>query len=491
MPKGPVLNDISRNFTTRDSLGIEGVATTMQAEVCPVVNTVTPRAFYWPFLVWIYYDFYKYSGIKEHNHTNLEKYLKRQDYFFVLATLLTEGSDQENLVGKQQSQEDVKANTDGPYPFNPNYFQNAYGGMQYYNAGCLSMYFIVDHDPEKDKTYTLPVLSLEGEEMAKAFEAVIKNTRYYNEYRRNDEPVPREVLEEYGKVINIGLNGFDDCKRLLRRFLFDDERTSFLARRSRLLTDCCDYIKKIVIDNGVSQIDDRADCRRIFYDHQLPNGNKLVVDDSLITVVNKWEIVVGRMYFACGVGMVWKYMLEQLNEPLTLKEWISRTIKNADYKWNLESKITDIIDECDYDFDTREKMISASSIKHSSSYSIENGIKIILSVYNRFINRSDFGEEKVFFEYGEENHSISINELFKQVNHYKNESIKDLIVYIMKNWLVEQHLYTAFNKLLQGRDGFYYENIDGRYIRKHEYEVSFQGNRMIQLTQVMRDLDML
>ena len=45
MAKGPRLNNISRNFTTRDSLGIEGVATSISAEICPIVNTVTPRPF--------------------------------------------------------------------------------------------------------------------------------------------------------------------------------------------------------------------------------------------------------------------------------------------------------------------------------------------------------------------------------------------------------------------------------------------------------------
>lgn len=66
MPKGgPKLNNISKNFTARDSLGVEGVSASMQAEICPVVNTVTPRAFYWPFMIWIYYDFYKYSGITD------------------------------------------------------------------------------------------------------------------------------------------------------------------------------------------------------------------------------------------------------------------------------------------------------------------------------------------------------------------------------------------------------------------------------------------
>ena len=55
MPRGPRLNNIAKNFTTRDSLGIEGVATSISADICPIVNTVTPRAFYWPFMVWIYY----------------------------------------------------------------------------------------------------------------------------------------------------------------------------------------------------------------------------------------------------------------------------------------------------------------------------------------------------------------------------------------------------------------------------------------------------
>lgn len=45
MPRGPRLNNIAKNFTTRDSLGIEGAATSISADICPIVNTVTPRAF--------------------------------------------------------------------------------------------------------------------------------------------------------------------------------------------------------------------------------------------------------------------------------------------------------------------------------------------------------------------------------------------------------------------------------------------------------------
>ena len=45
--------------------------------------------------------------------------------------------------------------------------------------------------------------------------------------------------------------------------------------------------------------------------------------------------------------------------------------------------------------------------------------------------------------------------------------------------------------MLQGRDGFYYELIDGKYTRKHYFNIDFQGIRLTSLTQVMRDLDIL
>ena len=123
MQTGPYLNKIEKNFTTRDSLGIDGVATSMSADLCPVVTTVTPRAFYWPFMVWIYYDFYKYSGIEERTVSAFDRYLKRQDYFFVLATLLNENSDRKNLVGVTQSQIDLEE-SDGPYLYNPKYLKD-------------------------------------------------------------------------------------------------------------------------------------------------------------------------------------------------------------------------------------------------------------------------------------------------------------------------------------------------------------------------------
>ena len=485
MRRGPKLNNISKNFTTRDSLGIEGVAATIQGEICPVVNTVTPRAFYWPFMVWIYYDFYKYSGIEEYNYTAFDKYLKRQDYFFVLATLLTEDSDQAGLVGKQQTEQDILDNPTGPYAFNPKYFKTRFGGMQYYNAGCLSMYFVTDHDDSNGKEYALPRLSQHGEKLAKAFESVISNTRYYKEYRRNDKLVPKDVLEEYGQVIDFGLKGFDECKTILREYLFKK-----LPGRSELLSDNGKYIKFIIDNYGINDWN-RAICRQMFFDFELSNGDKIQLIDDLKEVSRRWEIVVGRQYFTAGLEMIWKFILEILNEPYSINEWIENTIAESVFLWNIEANVESVLSECNYSYSEREEMISSASHNQNQRHILENGIKIILSMYNRFYNRSELGDERNFFDYGIDSNSISFSELFETIDEHKTKSIKSLMVYVIKNWIIEQHYITAFEKMLQNRDGFYYEVIDDKYIKKHDFDMRFQDIRMTSLKQVMTDIDML
>ena len=489
MHKGPFLNNINRNFTTRDSLGIEGVVTSLQGEICPIVNTVTPRAFYWPFMAWIYYDFLRYSGITNRTVTTFDAYLKRQDYFFVLAVLLTEGSDQNNLVGKQQSQIDINDNPEGPYPFNNNYFITRYGGMQYYNAGCLSMYFITDQDAD-GKDLAFPLMRPEGEEIAKAFEDVIKNTEYYKNYRLNDKPVPKSVLLEYGKVINIGLKRFDKCKSLLRMYLFEDTRNQDFTNRSRLLAECADYIKTIT--DQFPEIEfNSAICRKIFFDKRLLDGSTIQLPERLISVSNKWEIVAGRMYFTSGVEMLWKYMLEQLSATMTLSEWFESVIKKSDFSWNINDSLSTVLDGCIFEFDAREEMIAATTRRGTSSYSIENGIKIILSVFNRFYDRNDLAGEISFINSGKETRSIALSEMIEVVEKYEEKTIKEFILFIMQNWIIKQHIETAYEKLMMGRDGFYFEQIDGKYVRKHEFGMAFQGIRLVQLSQVMKDLDML
>lgn len=490
MPKGPILNDISKSFTTRDNLGIEGVATTIQASICPIINTVTPRVFYWPFLVWIYYDYYRYSGIEEINKDTFSDYLKRQDYFFVMANLLVEGSDKSGLVGKQQAAIDENNNNIGPYPYNPAYFKNRYGGMQYYNAGCLSMYFIIDRDPETDKQLAVPKLTKEGEQLALAFQSVIKDTEYYKYYRLRKGPVPRNVLKEYSRAIRFDFKGFDECKEIMKKYFFDDTRAIQLRARSELLTESKEYVE--LLDHQYKIPEMRGiELRRALYDYQLHDGTTIIIPETLKTVANKWEIVIGRQYFTLGLEMIWKKMLEQLSFPMTKMEWVRSVFGNSEFSLAIQKPLASIVNDCDLSFDEIEDVISDAMHGQKMESCVENGLRVILAVYNRFSKKTDFGDEKAFLEYGADTQSIAIVELFEKVKEYREKPCVAFLQFIIEEWLIEQHYLTAFGKMLQGRDGFYYELIDGKYVRKHYFDLAFQGIRLTSLTQVMRDLNIL
>ena len=269
MAKGPKFNEVTKTFTTRDNLGIESATAGIQADLCPVINTVTPRAFYWPFMVWNYYDYHVNYKTENKSSTDFDKnFLKKNDYFMVMANLIAD-NDQNNLVGKTRALENLADPTVTMYPYDRSYFKTTFGGMQYYNAGCLTMGFITDEDGE-GKHFSFARLTKEtGEPMALAFEEVIKNTEYYNNYRMKDIEVPREVLKELGQVLKFALDGFDKVKELLKEALFTPKNNARLNNEN--LIKSSDYIKFIYFQYGITN-PTLYEMRRVLFDYFSPRG---------------------------------------------------------------------------------------------------------------------------------------------------------------------------------------------------------------------------
>ena len=486
---GPKFNSITTRFSSRDSLGIESVAASISGELCPIINTVTPRAFYWPFMCWIYYDFYKYSGIIDRNNNAFDKlFLKRQDYFFVLANLLAESPDQNNLVGKQKTQKDIDANPEGPYSYNDNYFIPSYGGMQYYNAGCLTMKFITAHNEETDERYTFPRITQYGEEMALAFEKVICGTSYYREYRLRNVPVPREVLLEYASVISLDMKHFERCKELLRKHLFE---------YNSQLNACAQYallVHSITKSHALSL----PTARHILFDYYSPHGNNNSCPENLLDTIRGWEIVIGRQYFCAGIEMILKYMLKWLEQPMDLECWINKTINVASKQLSIEDELGTILPKCYFTFEEREKMVADARLSSFGDKTVSEGLLLALSIYNRFKDRTDLENAALFLDYGKGSisgtGSISINEWFELIDQFKGKKIRTFLDHVIRECIVEQHKRTCFEKITrssQSVDGFYFEYIDGIYSKnEHEFQVDFQGIRFVELMQVMKDLDM-
>ena len=484
MNKGPKMNNTKRAFTTRDNLGIEGVSTSISGNICPIVNTVTPRAFYWVFLTWIYYDL-RNLNVGQANYDVFYKHLRRQDYFFVVANLLNSESDQFGMVGKEKVTENINKNTSGIFEYDDAYFKAKLGGMYYFNAGLLTMNLINDHERVTGEQYKFPHLTQKAEKIAQAFESVIKDTTYYKEYRLNDKPVPKEVLIELGNILNIGLVGFDEVKKLMRNLMFGEPTATYMK-----LIESSKYLKFINKQYNIVELNERK-CREIFFDYFSERSeNKFNYPKELKNIIEQWEIVVGRQYFTSGVEAIWKYMLENLSTEKDEKRWIEDCINESKFSIDIENTIESILADCNYNYQIREDMIT--ECRKGTNNNIQYGLQIILSIYNRFKDRNySDGETESYIYEGEDNDSISLNQMMLKIDEYKNRTIKEFIEYIMLNWLIRQHERTAFSKLLQGRNGYYIEKFDGKYLRKSNSGVDFQGIRMVQLMQVMKDLDML
>ena len=485
----PRFNSITKRFSSRDSLGIESVAASISGELCPIVNTVTPRAFYWPFMCWIYYDFYKNSGIKERSVNAFDKpFLKRQDYFFVLANLLANNPDQYNLVGKQKTEKDKQDNPSGPYPYNEDYFITRYGGMQYYNAGCLTMRLITDQNEETGESYSFPRLTQYGEKMACEFENVIKDTAYYREYRLKNIPVPRDVLLEYASVISLDMKKFGNCKQLLKQHLFE---------RNKKLAACAKYALLVHSMTNTHNIS-LAAARNILYDYYSPLGDDKSFPEDLRDTIRGWEIVIGRHYLCAGIEMIWKYMLSCLDQPMDSDAWSQKIVLAAKQNISVKDTVESLLDKCCFTFNERESMVSSARREKKRERSVSDGIQLALSVYNRFKSRTDLGNAEVFLDYGmgrvPGTGGISINEWITLVDRFKKETIESFLLYVVKECIIEQHIRTCYEKITrssQSIDGFYFESADGLFIRnEHEFQIDFQGIRFIQLMQVMKDLDM-
>lgn len=480
----PILNDTTRRFTTRDNLGITGATTSLQAVLCPVINTVTPRAFYWPFMVWNYYEYIEATKEqrRQRDVNDFDKnFLKRNDYFFVLGNLLT-NQDQMNLVGKDNTADDIRPDRT-VYDYNEKYFVSRYGGMQYYNAGCDTLYYItsVDNDNVRQK---FPLLNENlGLPLALAFVEAVKDTDYYQYYRRQGNQVPVEALKQWGERVNLTMNHLGECKELLKKSLFEPVSNPRLHNANLIASsNLMRFLYRGNHNPSVEQV------RELLYQHYYQMRIEHSFPDNLCEISISWETVVARQYMALALEIMWKSLLKKLVTPITMSYWIDNTIRDSKFlSIRLNDRIEDIVNNYNYTSAEIEKLLkSGSGASGKTETLFESAIIVLLSIYNRFKGREDINPE--YLAYGED---VSITNLLLEIDSHMNNSVNDLLRFFAENWILKRHLDVARNKMYYGRDAFYfYMDQELCFCKKSDANPDFPGLRLMQLMQVMKDLDM-
>ena len=113
-------------------------------------------------------------------------------------------------------------------------------------------------------------------------------------------------------------------------------------------------------------------------------------------------------------------------------------------------------------------------------------MQILFSLYCRFRDRDDL--DPVFLNYGGD---VSLSSLITELDSNPKMTGKEFIWKIAHEWILKRHLDVAREKMYYGRDGYYFSVTDGLCCFRYKPYPEFQGNRLVQLAQVMKDLDML
>lgn len=482
MSKGPKLNrNISK--TRRDNLGLNGPYTSISSDLCPIINNVTPTVFYWIFFNWIYYDYINKckTNKEQFDRKNFLIYLKKQDYYFILANYLAE-KDMNEINGKDNIVKIAeKQENNGKYTFNIYYLKNKFGGLNYYEPGLISMAFIGESSSsEIDK----------GKELAKAFEDEIKDTEYYKKYRWVDEKkinVPKEVLVEYGKKMNITLEGFENAKKMFKENLLENLNDIYpnLEKTIELIK----YLK----ENKFIETADGQVMRKIFYEEFSPKGKHTTIkNENLTELIRGWEIAMIRQYFTLGIEMMWSYLLVVLNSEgsMTKQEWIEKAIeKSIISEKDLKLTLKEYWEKVEIDFDTIQEYIENSK-KNDKTSNLARGIKMMCATVKRLENRDDL---KIFERYLNEGEEVSIKIFQENVKKFEDENIVEFLKYVLEKYIIDRHKKVANRKYMLGRDGYYYDyDLTTKIYTQTEYSTfEQQGLRLSQAYRVAERLEII
>ena len=159
---------------------------------------------------------------------------------------------------------------------------------------------------------TTAVVTPAGQVVAEAFRSEIADTTYYCDWiGRHDEPVPSEVLAEYGGracLCQLRKKDAADRQLLVDAFLHSGNSEDAIARRSTLQFMCelADQTQEIGIDQG--------SFRRLIYYRADYGGDDFAapaVQPSVATAntARRWRLYQAREYYNAALNEMWRRML--------------------------------------------------------------------------------------------------------------------------------------------------------------------------------------
>ena len=469
MAKGPIINKHKGKNVPRDPLGILGVSQSIVDEICPIINSVTPNAFYWIFLNWIYYDYYAIRRLDLNSKIKIDDYIKTLNYFMVLGNKLN-NVNYNSMMGNQYFTKLLENSSDA-YSYDEKYIANL-TTIYYYNGALYTARLISNFDKDGNNLGHI-VFCKKGENLAVSIYDLIKETKFYKEYilKNNYENVPASVIKEFAEIASFKMEKLTKAKELLRFDFFNECKELTIHEK---------LIKHFYYDMNMKDINEK-DLRKYLCNYYSPRWDNNDIEPELKQTIARWEVLVNRHFFVTTLYLLFSDFIMDLHTT-EYKKYIEEFVSNLD-----DIKLVDFLNSNKI----RSDEIMSILAKKKKENSLIDVLKIFSTIYYSLNNRDDIDTNALLKDnYGT---SISLDKMLNDIEKYKNKTLKEYVIYVINEYIVNQHLKTARRKFLYGENNYYF-TIEGEMIYKVNYDsldMGLQNMRINQTISVMKDLDML
>lgn len=407
-----------------------------------------------------------------------------------------------------------------PVPLDQEYFQNKEGGFgQYYRTAMQAMGIL--EDPENPKwVYRL---TDRGRNLAEAYQASIKNTRYYQALEEQGQlsSLKQSDVDEYGQVGCLcpqAIQKGQDRTLLLDtffRFEINDQNNPHANRRNSL---------GVALDLVYSANNKfrRSMLRPALYLGEYIADSSYNPPIELRDWVKRWGMVEIRHLFTFGIQCLWAAFLIELRDKtqITRQDWFKWTKEKLNENaWQLTLK--DLCQKlcaeagisCDWqllpgkvarDFgqnsglDEYSLYLKASHGQADSVLLFSTGIRILLQLNLRY--QTIYSHSGSIWAELALRGRIPLNEFFKNMDTWlktQEFQVEDWIHEIYQEYIFEQHEMVALEKLhYQDYDTFKFYYEEGIFYwptgkKPYREPIRLAGNRLNNCLTMLVDLGLI
>lgn len=291
----------------QDHLGLGSVVTDrILPQLAPGINVLTSHPRYWSFYSFVLSEFWS-RDLPRSRDALKQWYRPLECIFSVACEMCSDPGHRGSPVGSRRVSGLVASQ---PAAFDPqfDYMKTSMGGFGlYYGSVMQSVGLVVLANPAVG--LAVDAVTPAGQLVADAFRHAVRDTDYYRTWiDRHDQPVPASVVQEYATkacLCRLREDSAPDRQLLIDVFLHSGDPTQASDRRSTLQMMC-----EMSAQAAHRALDEASFRRLVYFRVEYPDGKAGgATFEPTVAIVNaarRWRLYQAREYYNAAFNEMWR-----------------------------------------------------------------------------------------------------------------------------------------------------------------------------------------